>query len=45
MNDFLRKNGYEIKEFQDIRRGDIEIEYIKYVISMKIKTEFLRNIL
>jgi len=39
MNDFLRKNGYEIKEFQDIRRGDIEIEYIKYVISMKIKKE------
>ena len=39
MNDFLRKNGYEIKEFQDIRRGDIEIEYIKYMISMKIKKE------
>ena len=39
MNDFLRKNGYEIKEFQDIRRGNVEIENMKYVISMKIKKE------
>jgi len=39
MNDFLRKNGYEIKEFQDIRRDDIEIEYIKYVMSLKIDKE------
>ena len=31
MNDFLRKNGYEIKEFQDIRRDDIEIEYMKFL--------------
>jgi hypothetical protein len=36
MNDFLRKNGYEIKEFQDIRRDDIEIEYMKYTMSIKI---------
>jgi len=39
MNDFLRKNGYEIKSFQDIRRDDIEIEYIQYVSTMKIKKE------
>ena len=39
MNDFLRKNGYEIKEFQDIRRDDIEIEYIKYSMSLKIDKE------
>ena len=39
MNEFLRKNGYEIKEFQDIRRNDIEIEYITYMISMKIDKE------
>jgi hypothetical protein len=39
MNDFLRKNGYEIKEFQDVRRDDIEIEYIKYSMSLKIHKE------
>ena len=39
MNDFLRKNGYEIKKFQDIRRDDIEIEYMQYTSSMKIKKE------
>lgn len=39
MNDFLRKNGYEIKEFQDIRRDDIEIEYMKYSMSLKIEKE------
>ena len=39
MNDFLRKNGYEIKEFQDIRRDDIEIEYMKYTMSLKINKE------
>jgi hypothetical protein len=39
MNDFLRKNGYEIKKFQDIRRDDIEIEYMQYTSSMKVKKE------
>jgi len=39
INDFLRKNGYEIKEFQDIRRDDIEIEYMKYTMSIKIDKE------
>jgi maleate cis-trans isomerase len=39
INDFLRKNGYEIKKFSDIRNKDIEIEYLKYVSSIKIKKE------
>jgi len=39
MNDFLKKNGYEIKYFQDIRKKDIELEYIKYESTIKIKKE------
>jgi len=39
MNEFLRKNGYEMKEFNDIRRNDVEIEYLKYTISLKVDKE------
>ncbi len=39
INDFLRKNGYEVKDFQDIREKEIEIEYLRYIIAMKISKE------
>jgi len=39
MNDFLKKNGYEIKLFEDIRDKGIEINYINYVFYMKLTKE------
>ena len=39
INDFLRKNGYEINLFDNIARNDIEIEYLKCVSSIKIKKD------
>ena len=39
MNDFLKRNGYEIKTFSDIREHGIEVNYINYVFHMKITKE------
>jgi len=39
MNDFLKKNGYEIQLFQDIQDSNIEVEYIHYVFGIKIEKE------
>jgi hypothetical protein len=39
MNDFLKKNGYELRTFEDIREPNIELNYIHYVFTMKITKE------
>ena len=39
MNDFLKRNGYELKMFSNLQSSDIEIEYIRYVYKMKITKE------
>ena len=39
MNDFLKKNGYEIKLYTNMREHGIEINYINYVFHMKLTKE------
>jgi hypothetical protein len=39
MNDFLKKNGYELQSFDDLRQSQIEIEYLHVVIKTSWKKE------
>jgi len=39
INDFLKKNGYELRTFENIQEPHIEINYIHYVFTMKITKE------
>lgn len=39
INDFLKKNGYELNRFENLRESKVEIEYIHYVLKMKLQKE------
>ena len=39
MNDFLKKNGYELQRFENLRQSQIEIEFLHVVIKSSWKKE------
>jgi len=36
MNDFLKKNGYELSPFENMKNPGIEIEYLRFIYRIKI---------
>ena len=40
INDFMRKNSYEIQLFDNVRQKSVEVEYLKFSFSLKINTKF-----
>ena len=36
INDFLKKNGYELGRFENLRQSDVEIEYLHWVIKKRL---------
>jgi hypothetical protein len=40
INDFMRKNSYEIQLFDNVRQKNIEVDYLKFAFSIKINTKF-----
>ena len=40
INDFMRKNSYEIQLFENVRQKRVEVDYLKFSFSLKINTKF-----
>ena len=36
INDFLKKNGYELGRFENLRQSDVEIEFLHWVIKKRL---------
>jgi len=39
INDFLKKNGYELGRFENLRQSDVEIEFLHWVIKKRLTLE------
>ena len=39
MNDFLKKNGYELKRFERLDQDNLEIEYLHFVYRLRIQKD------